>query len=158
MSSTEQTAFLQDWYRLGDGVDVPMEYTRTVWHLDTGMGSQLSPETVAKAQPYLERQAWAGGPSSDAYLALSRLKQLGFCGGTPNTSAAAVSHSLRLWQRDFQRGLPFRVVFFMPPTPSILMRAWPARRSRRSKRMFTSWPSYERQVVVARLSKMLMHQ
>ncbi len=74
MSSIEQTAFLQDWYRLGEGVDVPMEYTRTVWLLNTGMGSQLSP------------------PRSDANLALSRLKQLGFCGGTPNTAAAAGSH------------------------------------------------------------------
>ena len=114
MSSTEQTAFLQDWYRLGDGVDVPMEYTRTVWHLDTGMGSQLSPETVAKAQPYLERQAWAGGPTSDAYLALSRLKQLGFCGGTPNTAAAAVSH------------LPSALATRLPARPAIPSRLFHA--------------------------------
>ena len=93
MTSTEKTTFLNDWYRLGgDGVDVPMEYVRTVLLLDQGKGNELTPDTVAIAQPYLERQAWAGGKCSDASLALSRLKQLGFCGGTPNTSAAAVGH------------------------------------------------------------------
>ena len=92
MDSAEAATFLQDWYRPGDGVDVPMQYARTLWLLDQGKGSELTAETVATAQPYVERQAWAGGPCSDAYLALSRLKLLGFCGGTPNTSAAAVGH------------------------------------------------------------------